>query len=464
MLDTQALIARIDSSLRCELPSKLTQPGAILSITLPVQELHLRALPTMKMDWLFWRRPNQDETILGLGTTIRCSASGQDRFDTLSRKLQDICSDWCWIDPELTGVKPLSYLCFAFSPDDQMCGPWGGLPNSELIIPELILQQTDDRCVATFSAAQGEHADRESIRSRWMGLFSELLAALNQAHTPPGCKTILTMITTSSDRKQWRKLVTEAQDSISAGGMEKVVIARHQRVQAQRRLGPAHLMATLNYLYPNSILIAHQIGERLFVAATPEKLLNQHNGNITCDAVAGTTRRSAVEQTDEELGSLLLSDPKTRHEHQLVVDGIKTSLETLCVDLECQRQPSLIRLRNLQHLSTEITGRLQPDIGLLQVAAKLHPTAAVNGHPSAQANLWLKQHEPFARGWYSGAAGWIDCQGDGELAVLLRCALLDRDQADLFAGAGITAGSDADAEYDETELKFSVMLEALENA
>lgn len=74
------------------------------------------------------------------------------------------------------------------------------------------------------------------------------------------------------------------------------------------------------------------------------------------------------------------------------------------------------------------------------------------------------QNEPIDRGWYAGAAGWIEYDGNGKLAVLLRCALLDNNYADLFAGAGITAESDPDAEYAETELKLRVMLEALENA
>jgi menaquinone-specific isochorismate synthase len=246
--------------------------------------------------------------------------------------------------------------------------------------------------------------------------------------------------------------------------MEKVVLARQQRIQAQRRLDPVQLMASLNYLYPRSTLLATRIDGRVFVSATPERLASYHAGEITCDAMAGTAQRAPVELQDGKLGAQLLADPKSRHEHQLVVDGIRASMKQLCSDISPQQPPTLKRLRGLQHLFTEIRGQLRPETGLIQAAARLHPTAAVNGHPATAASHWLQQHEPFDRGWYAGAAGWIDCHGNGELAVLLRCALLDRDQAELFAGAGITSGSDADAEYAETELKFGVMLEALENS
>jgi menaquinone-specific isochorismate synthase len=223
-------------------------------------------------------------------------------------------------------------------------------------------------------------------------------------------------------------------------------------------------MTTLEYLYPNSMLLASRMGERTFLSATPECLLSLQNGYIYCDALAGTIHRSANEQKDRDLGQTLLTDPKAKHEHQLVVEDITTSLGAICSDINHCDKPSLLRLRNLQHLHTKIEGQLKSDITLLDAAARLHPTAAVNGHPGPEAKQWLMQNESIERGWYTGAAGWIDYSGNGKLAVLLRCALLDNNQADLFAGAGITAESDANAEYAETELKFSVMLEALENA
>ncbi len=464
MLDPQAVINRIDSCLRRELEAELAWQGQMLSIALPVQEIHLRSLPTIGEEWFFWDRPVDDETILCLGSAMRVTAQGHDRLEILSRRAREISRDWNWIDPESTGFRPLSYFCFAFDPSDRMTGPWSGVPNSGLFLPELTLQQRDNRCAALFSVRLDPDLDTGSIHRRWMGLFTVFVESIGRPYTPPGCKTTLTRVSTSSDHTQWRRLVTGAQTSIAAGALQKVVPARHLRVQAERTLDPRQLMATLRYLYPNSILIATRTGGRTFVSATPERLVRHQNGEITCDALAGTIRRSAVEEIDRELGEQLLSDPKARHEHQLVVDDITASLQPLCSNIEYLKQPTLLRMRNLQHLSTEIRGRIEADTTLLQTADRLHPTAAVNGYPGNGAKAWLDQNERFDRGWYTGAAGWIDCDDNGELAVLLRCALLDRNHADLYAGAGITDRSDPDAEFSETELKFSVMLEALENA
>lgn len=464
MLGRHTLINRVDKYLRRELQTLLPGGSRVLSITIPVQEIHLRTPPDLTDDWFFWDRPTEGECILGLGEAIRITASGAGRLERLNHEIQEIHNNWEWIDLELTGFRPLSYFCFAFDPDDRMQGPWQGLPNSGLFLPQLTLQQRDNLCVASFSTDLSKSRDCDSIHSHWMELFSRLTETLNQPHHPPGCKTSLTRTANSSDQDEWQQLVTRAHTEISAGMMEKVVPARHLQIQAQRRLDPRQLMSTLNYLYPSSMLLATHLSGRIFVSATPERLASSNGNRITCDAVAGTIRRSAVEQKDMHLGKSLLTDPKVRHEHQLVVDDITGSLKPLCTDLEYHAQPSLKRLRNLQHLWTEIRGQLKPGVNLLHAAAAMHPTAAVNGVPGAPASRWLRRNEPFDRGWYAGAAGWIDCSGNGELAVLLRCALLDGDKADLFAGAGITTGSDADAEYAETELKFGVMLEALENS
>jgi isochorismate synthase EntC len=100
-------------------------------------------------------------------------------------------------------------------------------------------------------------------------------------------------------------------------------------------------------------------------------------------------------------------------------------------------------------------------VHVLELVSALHPTPAVGGSPRASALTAIRELEPFERGAYAGPVGWIDAEGDGEWAVALRCAEIDGQLANLFAGAGIVAGSDPDAELDETERKFRAFLDAL---
>lgn len=442
----------------------LPQADGLLSITIPLAGTHLQNLPHIPGNWLFWSHPGEDHTLLGRGEAQRITATGRNRLEDLSAHFGKLQESWLRLDPSATEVEPATFLMFAFSPNDPMQSPWDGLPNATILLPELLLQQRDNHCTASFTIKLQPILQRETILKRWQQLYTELMETLQQSISPPGRRTTLARTTPPLQREQWQRLITAAQESIASKQLEKVVLARHLRVKAQRHLNPAHLMATLRCLYPDSRLFAANLNGRRFAAATPELLAACHGSQINCSAIGGTIQRDANEQQDRRLGEQLLQDPKAQHEHALVVESIQQALTPLCTELQIPPRPQLLRLRNLQHLESRIYGSLKPGIGLLDTAHKLHPTAAVNGAPTAEARAWLGQHEPFSRGWYSGAGGWINAAGDGELAVLLRCALIDGDSAELFAGAGITAGSDPDAEFEEIELKFGVMLEALENS
>jgi menaquinone-specific isochorismate synthase len=97
----------------------------------------------------------------------------------------------------------------------------------------------------------------------------------------------------------------------------------------------------------------------------------------------------------------------------------------------------------------------------LALATQLHPTAAVGGTPRSSALDLIRDLEPSSRGRYAGPVGWVDAAGDGEFAIALRCAQLDGRRARLWAGAGIVAESDPDAEVAETAAKLDAVLSAL---
>jgi len=143
--------------------------------------------------------------------------------------------------------------------------------------------------------------------------------------------------------------------------------------------------------------------------------------------------------------------------------------------LDIDGQPWLLRLANLQHLATSVTGRLADlrpaardggalgeQASALALAAALHPTAAVGGTPTGAAMELIRELEGMDRGRYAGPVGWIDAHGNSEFGIALRCAELDGLRARLFAGCGIVADSDPVAELAETQVKFRPMQDALE--
>ena len=101
---------------------------------------------------------------------------------------------------------------------------------------------------------------------------------------------------------------------------------------------------------------------------------------------------------------------------------------------------------------------------VLRVANVLHPSPAVGGTPSDPAVEWLREHEDFDRGWYAAPVGWCDLDGNGELRVALRSALVDESQVTLFSGAGIVADSVPEDELGETSVKLRALLDVMESA
>jgi menaquinone-specific isochorismate synthase len=127
-----------------------------------------------------------------------------------------------------------------------------------------------------------------------------------------------------------------------------------------------------------------------------------------------------------------------------------------------------MQLHNAQHLWSPVSGRLRDATDLFDLAERLHPTPATNGKPQLEARAWLHRMEPLERGWYTGVAGILEAGAnphlDGELWVLLRCAQIQGDEAQLYAGAGIVLGSDPLAEWRETGHKLAAVATALQFA
>lgn len=242
--------------------------------------------------------------------------------------------------------------------------------------------------------------------------------------------------------------VRSALRSIEAGLVDKVVIAREEVVPAADAVAT---LTALQHAFPSCYVFAVSDGENVFLGATPERLIEVRDGRVDTTALAGTSAPG-----DD---SLLRSDKDLR-EHRWVVDGIETALQPHCRSLDIPGEPELLKLPNVQHLHTPITGVLRDGRDWRHAAGALHPTPAVCGEPREKAKQLIREIEGFDRGLYAGVVGWVHHR-NAELAVALRSALLEESQTRLYAGAGIVAGSDPDAEDAETVSKLQAVARLL---
>jgi menaquinone-specific isochorismate synthase len=152
---------------------------------------------------------------------------------------------------------------------------------------------------------------------------------------------------------------------------------------------------------------------------------------------------------------------KNRIEHEIVIRRIARRLAGPAVWVEAASEPGLVKVANIQHLATPVHAQLAEPLSAVALAGLLHPTPAVGGEPDALAQEAIAELEGMDRGWYAGPVGWTDATEDGEFCVALRSALLRDRSARLFAGGGIVADSDPEAELAETELKLEALLPLL---
>jgi len=254
--------------------------------------------------------------------------------------------------------------------------------------------------------------------------------------------------------REWSNGVRAILERIEAGTLEKAVLARAVEIEEPHAIDPARVLESLVpanaacyrfFMRPDS--------DAAFVGASPERLVARLEREAISDAVAGTAA-----------GAGLLESGKDRSEHAFVVRHIVEALAPLCDGVDAEPEPSLQRHRHLAHLKTRIAGRAREGAHVLDFVERVHPTPAVAGSPRDAALELIRALEPSHRGWYAGAVGWMRGDGLGDFTVGIRSAMIHRHRALLFAGAGIVAGSDPASEWAETEVKLSVVREAIADA
>ena len=199
----------------------------------------------------------------------------------------------------------------------------------------------------------------------------------------------------------------------------------------------------------------------IFFGSTPERLVEKNKSFIKSEAIAGTIKRGKNIKQDELFENELKNDLKSLEEHRLVVNKIKNILNPKLININVSKYPDILKLKNVQHLISNISGELKEDMHILELVKILHPTPAVSGDPVDKACKLITEYEKHDRGWYAGPLGWIDSFGSGDFCVALRSALVGEKSIHLFSGGGIVINSIPEKEWEETELKLKTILEII---
>jgi menaquinone-specific isochorismate synthase len=340
-----------------------------------------------------------------------------------------MATEW-WAGQGLEGSEPgpFAFASFTFDLD---------APGSLVTIPGVILAVQSDRC--------------------WTVAVDDLLPP-SEAGPGPVSSDRPRFAGSSLPDHLWLEAVSEALGAIEAGEVEKVVLARDHALWSKQPFNPAEILTRLQRRFPDCFTFKIED----LVGASPELLVRTEDLRVTSRVLAGSAPRSEDEEEDRRLGKALEVSEKNRHEHLLAAASVGRVLGEVCRTLHRPATPELLRLANLQHLSTTFEGTLAEPRHVLELVSALHPTAAVGGTPAGAALEMIRRLEKMERGRYAGPIGYFDLEGDGEFAIALRCAELSGARARLFAGGGIVTGSVPEEELEETRLKLRAMLSVLE--
>ncbi len=314
-----------------------------------------------------------------------------------------------------------------------------------------------DGPLAAPSAADGAETGPGAGTDEWVTPVADKADPAGVAGLPPDEFNLVS----SMPHAEWREVVAGAVKRLGRGELRKVVLARRVEITANRSFVISDVLERLTALYPSCMIFS----VNGFLGASPELLISREGDVVQSHPLAGTVARSGDSHADQALVAGLMSSGKARHEHQVVVDALVQVLAPLCRELTVPSEPTIMGLRNVSHLGTHISGRLNGNgtspPSALDLVASVHPTPAVGGSPTPTAIRYLQQVEGFDRGLYAGPVGWVDARGDGAWAIGIRCADVEANRAHIYAGNGIVAGSDPAEELAETQLKLQALLAAL---
>ena len=258
--------------------------------------------------------------------------------------------------------------------------------------------------------------------------------------------------------------VDKAKRYISDGDVMQVVLS--QRLSHPYPASPLSLYRALRALNPSPYMFYFDMGGFHVVGASPEILVRLESGTVTLRPIAGTRPRGATREEDLALEKDLLADPKERAEHVMLMDLGRNDVGRVAQigSVRVTDNMTIERYSHVMHIVSNVEGRLREGLDAIAVLRAAFPAGTLTGAPKVRAMEIIDELEPTKRGVYGGAVGYLGFNGDMDLAIAIRTAVIKDGRLFVQAGAGIVADSVPESEWTETQNKARAILRAAELA
>jgi anthranilate synthase component 1 len=262
----------------------------------------------------------------------------------------------------------------------------------------------------------------------------------------------------------FKRAVEKAKRYIFDGDIMQVVLS--QRMSQPFAASPLSLYRALRSLNPSPYMFYYDMGDFQVVGSSPEILVRLEEETVTVRPIAGTRPRGKTREEDESLAADLLADPKELAEHLMLMDLGRNDAGRVAQtgSVKVTENMAIERYSHVMHIVSNVEGKLKSGLNAMDVLRATFPAGTVSGAPKVRAMEIIDELEPTKRGIYAGAVGYLGFNGDMDLAIAIRTAVVKDGTLYVQAGAGIVADSVPDSEWTETRNKARAVLRAAELA
>lgn len=271
-------------------------------------------------------------------------------------------------------------------------------------------------------------------------------------------------LSSSMDREEFGAAVRQALEYIGNGDIFQVVLSR--KISCSYAGDPLSLYRAIRRINPSPYLYYLRFGDEAIVGSSPEMLVRVEGNSVQTVPIAGTRPRGKDPSGDDALAAELLSDPKERAEHLMLVDLARNDIGKVAAfgSVHVPEFMEVERFSHVQHIVSRVCGTLKPGCDRFDALSACFPAGTVSGAPKIRAMQIIAELERHPRGLYAGAVGYAGFDGTLEYAIAIRTLVARGERVEFSTGAGIVADSVPEKEFEETEAKARAMVEAVLSA
>ncbi|TXH06371.1 MAG: anthranilate synthase component I [Nevskiaceae bacterium] len=339
--------------------------------------------------------------------------------------------------------------------------------------PDILLMVADELVVfdslrATLTlvvhADPADAADLQRAQRRLDEIEAQLAMPAAQPRAPLSSEPAAPDFVSGFTREKFCAAVERIRQYIAAGDVMQVVPS--QRLSAPFVAEPLALYRAIRRLNPSPYLYCMNLADHHVVGSSPEILVRVQDGEVTVRPIAGTRKRGATPAEDGALEKDLLADPKEIAEHLMLIDLGRNDVGRVSQtgSVRLTEKMAIERYSHVMHIVSNVTGRLRPGVDALDALAATFPAGTLSGAPKVRAMEIIDELEPVKRGIYGGAVGYLGWDGNMDMAIAIRTAVIKDGQLHVQAGAGIVADSVPASEWEETMSKARAMMKAAAQA